>query len=276
MQLKLLIRHIRNDLLKLKVPRMFINIYRLKRRFPHMKIYTYKALVKTVRKRGDVCHIIATGSSALDAYKAGVVKPGDYIIGINFAAYLPYTFDFYFFDDLFSLDDVYIAKTKCISDLLNKRKDFIQHLVYKNAAVVFPDVMQKLIPDLKFSVVYDKVFYYPCVKKLFVRPAFIMPQYCSSTIISAVLAYHAGFKNIVMHGLDFTGPHIYHDKELQKQTGIDAPNQHVSKDVKHCSADGQELIWPEMIKKFEREGVNIYCASPNSKFKKYARIWRNS
>jgi len=276
MQLKLLIRHIRNDLLKLIVPRMLINIYRLKRRFPKMKVFTYKALVKTVQKRNDVCHIIATGSSAIDAYKAGVVKPGDYIIGINFAAYLPYTFDFYFFDDQFSMNDVHIAKTKNISELLNRRKDRIAHLVYKNAARVTPDVMFQLIPDLEFSVVFDKVFYYPNVRKLFARPSLIMPQYCSSTIISAMLAYHAGFKTIVMHGLDFTGPHIYHDKDLQEQTGLDAPSPYVAKDVKHISADGQELIWPKLMKKFAEKGISIYCASSSSNFKNYAQIWQQS
>jgi hypothetical protein len=254
---------------------MFINIYRLKKRFPQMKVYTYKALVKTIQKRNDVCHVIATGSSALDSCKAGVVKPGDYIMGINFAAFLPYTFDFYFFDDQYSINDVHLAKAKCISELLNRQKDRLPHLVYKNAARVTPDVMHTYIPDLNFSVVYDKVFYYPCVRKFFARPSFIMPQYCSSTIISAMLAYHAGFKNIVVHGLDFSGPHVYHDKEMCEQTGVDAPHPYVSKDEKHTSADGQELIWPMLMKKFAEKGVNIYCASPNSNFKKYAKVWYN-
>jgi hypothetical protein len=253
---------------------MLVNIYRLKRRFPQMKVYTYKALVKTIQKRNDVCHIIATGASALDSFKAGVVKPGDYIMGINFAAYLPYTFDFYFFDDQFSTNEPLLSKAKCISDLLNKQKDNLPHLVYKNAARVTPDVMHRFVPDLKFSVVMDKVFYYPNVRKLFARPSFIMPQYCSSTVILATMAYHAGFKTIVMHGLDFTGPHIYHDKDLQEQIGIAAPSPYIAKDEKHVSADGQELIWPALMKKFAEKGINVCCASPNSNFKNYAKIWQ--
>ena len=275
MQLKLLIRHVRNDLLKLKVPRMLINIYRLKRRFPQMKIYTYKALVRSIQKRNDVCHVIATGASALDAYKAGVVQPDDYIIGINFAAFLPYTFDFYFFDHSFSTNDVHIVRTKRMAELFDKRIDLLPNLVYKNSSKVSLDGMLRFIPGLKFTVVYDKVFYYPNVRKLFARPSLLMPQYCSSTIASVMLAYHAGFKNIVMHGIDFTGPHIYHDKDLQEQTGIDAPHPYVEKDVKHSSSDCQDLIWPMLMKKFAKKGVNIFCASPNSKFKKYAKIWLN-
>ena len=274
MQLKLIVRHVRHDILKLKVLRMFINIYRLKRRFPAMKIYTYRALVRSVKKRNDVCHIIATGYSALDSFKSGVIQPDDYIIGINFAAFLPYTFDLYFFDDQFGKSEHHMAKTKGISELLNKRKEYLPNLVFKNTCRVLPDMMVKFIPDVKFSVVFDRVFYYPNIKKLFAKPSIIMPQYGTSTITAVMLAYHAGFKNIVAHGLDFTGPHIYHDEDLQKRAGVNAPGPYVSKDVKHVSADGQELIWPKLMKIFTRKGINIFCASPDSNFKKYAKIWQ--
>jgi len=255
---------------------MFINIYRLKRRFPAMKIYTYSALVQSIEKRNDVCHVIATGYSALDSYKAGVVQPNDYIIGINFAAFLPYRFDFYFFDDRFSTSNLYRAKTEGISELLNKRRNHLPNLVFKNACRVSPDIMARLIPDLNFSVVFDRVFYYLNVKKLFVRPSMIMPQYGTSSITAVMLAYHAGFKNIVIHGLDFTGPHIYHDPDLQEQTGITAPEPYVAKEVKHVSADGQELIWPELMKRFAERNVHVFCASENSNFKRFAKIWRQT
>ena len=276
MQLKLIIRHFRHDIMKLKVPRMFINIYRLKKRFPQMKIYTYKALVQSIKKRNDVCHVVATGQSALDSCKVGIVQPGDYIIGLNFAAFLPYTFDFYFFEHTFGTSDTQIANTKALTELLHKRKAHLPNLVFKNACRAFPDKMVKLIPDIKFSVVFDRIIYYPCVKKLFARPSVVMPQYGSSSITAIMLAYHAGFKNIVVHGLDFSGPHIYHDHELQEQTGVDAPKPYVAKDVKHLTADGQESIFPEMMKMFAKREVNIFCASPNSNFKKYAKIWQQS
>jgi len=275
MQLKLIIRHVRNDILKLKVPRMLFNIYRLKRRFPQMKIYTYKALVQNIKKRNDVCHVIATGHSAIDSYKAGVVQPGDYIIGLNFAAFLPYTFDFYFFEHTFGTSDAHIANTKALTGLLHKRKEHLPNLVYKNACRAFPDSMAKLIPGIKFSVVFDRIIYYPCTKKLFARPSFIMPQYGSSSITAIMLAYHAGFKNIVVHGLDFSGPHIYHDPELQEQTGVDAPKPYVSNDVKHLTADGQESILPELMLKFAEKNVNIFCASPDSNFMKYAKLFHS-
>ena len=271
MQLKSKLRQLRRDMLN--VPKMFINIYRLKRHFPQMKIYTYRALVKSIEKRNDVCHVIATGYSAVDAYNSGVVQPGDYIIGINFAAFLPYQFDFYFFEEVFGSCDFRKPRTKGITELLNKRKDNIPNLVYKNAQLVDIKMMAACIPDVKFSVVYDRQFVYQNVKKLFAPPSVIMPQYSSSTITAIMLAYHAGFKNIVVHGLDFSGPYLYHDEDVQKQAGISAPTPYVTKDVKHITAAGQEAIWPKLMQTFAEKNVNVYSASPNSNFCMYAKSY---
>ena len=273
MQLKSRLRQFKRDLLN--VPRMFINIYRLKRQFPQMKIYTYCALVNSIEKRNDVCHVIATGHSALDSYKSGVVQPDDYIMGINFAAFLPYTFDFYFFEEIFSTSDCYIARTVGITELLNKRKDDLPNLVYKNAQRICLKMMRKSIPDIKFSAVFDRQFVYPNVKKLFAPPSVIMPQYASSVITAIMLAYHAGFKNIVVHGLDFSGPHIYHDYDLQRHAGVDAPSPYVAKDAAHPNAVHQEMIWSKLMGTFAEKNVNVFCASPNSNFQKYAKVWRH-
>ena len=101
------------------------------------------------------------------------------------------------------------------NDLLKLK---VPRLPNKNACRASPEIMARFIPYLYFSVVFDKVFYYPNAKKLFARPSMIMPQYGTSSITAVMLAYHAGFKNIVVHGIDFTGPHIYHDQDLQGQT----------------------------------------------------------
>ena len=271
MQLRSRIRQLRHDLLK--IPKMLFNIFRLKRRFPQMRIYTYQSLVKSIQKRNDVCHVIATGSSALESYKAGVVQPGDYIIGFNFAAFLPYTFDLYFFEEIFSTSDFYMARTKGITELLHQRKEYMPNLVYKNAKTACPKLIAKFIPDLHFSAVLDRLVTDRRTQKLVAPPSLLMPQCCSTVITAIMLAYHAGFKNIVVHGLDFSGPHIYHDEDLQRQTGMSAPSPYVSKDVKHITADGQEEIWPELMKIFTEKKVNVFCASPSSYFKKYAKIW---
>ena len=275
MPLKLIIAHIKLDILKLNVLRTFVKIFRLKRRFPQMKIFTYKALVRSIQKRNDVCHVIATGSSAVDSYKAGVVQPDDYIIGLNFAAFLPYTFDLYFFEEPFGKSDFRISRGKSIAELLYKRKKYLPNLVFKNACRVRPDLMANTIPDIRFSVVYDRVFYYPIVKKFFTKPSVFMPQYCTSAISAVMLAYHAGFKNIVVHGIDFSGPHIYHDQELQEKTGLDAPHPYIPKD-EPLSADAQahQMIWPKLMQMFAKNNVQIFCASESSNFKKYAAVYR--
>lgn len=268
------LRQIRRD--ALWVPKMLVNICSLKRKYPRLKIYTYRSLVKSIIKRNDVCHVIATGHSALDSYKAGIVKADDYIIGFNFAAFLPYKFDFYFFEETFRTDGFFLERTKGITELLNKRMDYISNLTYKNARATCPKLMVKFLPDIDFAVVMDKQLMYENVKKLFAPPACLMPQYSSTVITAVMLAYHAGFKNIVVHGLDFSGPHVYHDEEVQKEAGMEAPTQHVPMDKIHMTASTQELIWPDIIKMFQTKNANIFCASPKSNFKKYAPLWENN
>jgi hypothetical protein len=89
-----------------------------------------------------------------------------------------------------------------------------------------------------------------------------------------MLAYHAGFKNIVVHGLDFSGPHIYNDEEIRNLVNIEAPTPYVASTVKHSTASGQELIWCKLIDEFKNRSVNIFCASSESNFKKYAPIYK--
>jgi hypothetical protein len=87
-----------------------------------------------------------------------------------------------------------------------------------------------------------------------------------------MLAYHSGFKNIIIHGLDFSGQYIYHNKDLQNQIGMNPPFPYTD-NIKHSTIIGHELIWQELIANFYMKGVKIFCASSKSNFKKYASLW---
>jgi hypothetical protein len=267
-----LLRQIRWDVMWL--PRMIKNIYILGTRCSHVRILTYKSLVKSVKKRNDVCHVIAVGSSALDAFKANIVRPDDFVIGLNFAAFLPYKFDVYFFESSYRHGAKYYQwGLDCVA-LFVKRKNNIAQLVYKNSYFTDPYAMMREMPDLPFSLVPDRLLMYTNIRRLFAKPTILMPQYMSSITAAIMLAYHAGFKNIVVHGLDFSGPHIYHDKELQRQIGIEPPSPYVTNDVKHPTGNAMELFCPALVKTMTEKGVGIFCASPQSNFKKYAKLWQ--
>jgi hypothetical protein len=98
-----------------------INIWRLKWRRPLISVCIYRGLLKDIKKRDDICHIIATGYSAVSAYKNNVVKEGNFIIiGMNDAAFLLYTFDFYFCEDSSRIEDKYKEMTAKRMPLLEK------------------------------------------------------------------------------------------------------------------------------------------------------------
>jgi hypothetical protein len=260
------------------------NLYYLKKRRPETKIYSYKNLVSIVKKRNDICHVIGTGYSALDSYKKNIVKKDDYIIGMNFAGFLSYKFDIYFCEETTLQEKTFLKRISIFRQkkktfaLLKKKKDNISNLILKNIYHSNIKFILKSIPNIDYSVVLDKqlIFGKNICLRLFSKPGLIMPQFGSTVITGVMLAYHSGFKKIIIHGLDFSGPHIYHDKELQKQIGISAPTPIVSQDVPHPTKYAQEFIWQDLIKYFENSGTKIFCASVHSSFKKYAPVWTDS
>jgi hypothetical protein len=257
------------------IRRLVINIRRLKQKRPRIPVYSYRRLLRDIKKRGDVCHVIATGYSAVSAYKNNVIKEGDFIIGMNDAAFLPYTFDFYFCEDASRVDDKYKELTIKRMPLLEKAQNRISKLVFKNIYSSDPDFFSGISANIEYSVVLDtQLIYSPdVVKKVFEKPSVLVPQFTSTVITATMLAYHIGFKNIIIHGLDFSGPHVYHDETLQKQIGLEALTPYVPKNTAHGTASGQELVWPGLMKAFTEKDVNIFCASNESTFKKYAMVW---
>jgi hypothetical protein len=253
---------------------MFYNILLLKRKNRKLKIYSYKSLVKTIKKRNDTCHVIATGYSAISSYQAGIIEENDYIIGFNFAAFLPYNFDLYFCEET-SRVDISDDRTKNQALLLNKQKGNISNLIFKNLYFSKPTLLRTLVSN-EYSVVMDTPRIDGNINKLLAKPSILMQQSSSTAVTAVLLAYHAGFKNIVVHGLDFSGPHIYHNEELQKQTGLSAPTPYVSKDTKHITASLQELIWPSIIQELQKRGVNIFSACIESKFSEYVQVYHSS
>jgi hypothetical protein len=147
-------------------------------------------------------------------------------------------------------------------------------LVFKNIYSSDPSSFSDISANIEYAVVLDTQLIYSAdlVTKLFRKPAVLVPQFSSTVITPTMLAYHAGFKNIIIHGLDLSGPHIYHDETLQKQIGIEAPAPYVPKSTAHGTASTQELVLPDLMKAFGKKGVNIFCASSESRFKSYARV----
>jgi len=268
------LRQIKSDVILLS--RACCKISAIKIKQPDIKVHTYKSLVKTIVKRNDTCHVIATGYSAIDSFNRKIVRDKDYIIGFNFAAFLPYKFDLYFCEEISSVNGTGgQRRTNLQVQLLKHRLNNISNVVFKNIYYAKVSQLSSINNELIISLMLDKHIATPNVKALFAAPFVFMPQYASTVITCVITAYHAGFKNIVVHGLDFSGPHIYNDDELQKQVNIEAPTPYVPSSVKHSTTPSQELIWKNLIKELNNKGVNIFCASEQSNFRQYAPIYNS-
>ncbi len=257
-------------------------IRRIKKYKPKVKIFTHKKLVSHVvkNKRNNTCHIIASGYSAYHSYKEGVINENDYIIGFNFSAFLPYHYDIYFIEQNYHLiNDKNFNKdvVNKLTTVINKRSDKINAIFLKNIYNTPPDLLATTMFDVikkNINVVLDVQVYIKIINRLFSAPSIFMPQFSTTTITTTMLAFHAGFKNIVVHGLDFEGPHIYHSEELQNEINVKEVTPYPKPNQQHITAVSQRLIWKDIIREFHKNEVNIFSASDKSNFKDYAPVYR--
>jgi hypothetical protein len=246
----------------------------IKLKIPVLHIITYKTLINDIKLKNGICHIIATGHSAIASYNAGIVSENDYIIGFNFAGFLPYEYDLYICEDV-KID----RRTVVLKELLKKCIKPQTKTIFKNAYSINTVVLAKYYKNANFAIVWDKPIRTndknKIINNLFKFPSCFMKQHGSTVITATMIAYHSGFKKIIIHGLDFQGPHIFHNLELQKQIGIVNPIPYYGNyTVKHVTASYQELIWPSLIKELQKKEVEIYSACQDSKFSEYAPVYK--
>jgi hypothetical protein len=278
--IKLFIPPIIKNILKQKksdfkcLSKSFHNIRSISKKNKRAKFITYHKLVWQIRrtKINSICHIIASGYSAIHSYKNNIIKKNDFIIGMNFSAFLPYHFDYYFCEDNSTFTNSSDTMIKQIN-LIKKQKDNIKNIIFKNLYSCKPENFSNNLLPLNFYLLMDRPVFHNVPNSLFKRSLISVAQCASTAITATILAYHAGFNKIIMHGLDFAGPHIYHDLELQNVIGMEAPTPFVNKTTPHISSSVQKSIWPNIILLLERNKVNIFSASLESNFIKYAPLY---
>jgi len=246
------------------------------------KFILYSKLINQIieTKRNDTCHIIATGASAIQSYKDNIIGKDDFIIGMNFSAFLPYNFDYYFCEDESNIKESDDLIKKQI-ELLLIRKDKINNIIFKNLYNCKPGNFTKELLSFNIYLLMDRQIIVNQkverkIHSLVKKSRFSIAQYGSTAITATILAFHTQFKNIVIHGVDLTGPHLYHNLDFQREIGMTAPTPYVNKDVSHSTNFYQESIWPELINHLKKSNVNIYSATTESNFTKFASVYTPS
>jgi hypothetical protein len=271
-----------------------VEYVRLKRRVT-MAGVSQERLVKVRDIRRDVaqvthktCHIIGSGLSVLSSIQSIDVK-NDFVIGFNYAGLLPLEFDVYFLEhatDTGSLaessgihEDLYFEMctrrqpeiyVKCLWGHDWWSPSFINNRYAGNLALLFdvPPNLPLLANSQILNLANQEIFR----KK---RSSFFING-ASSAVFSVLFAYQLGFRNIVVHGVDFLGPHFFHSKELIVTKLMERVREtcpEVPVDFVHGAGKWMSLQWPHVIRALARSGVTVYSGTRSSLFSTYAPVY---
>jgi hypothetical protein len=253
------------------------------------KIYRVGQMRKSVSESiHKTCHIIGSGESVLSSI-ATIDNNNDFIIGFNYAGFLPLKFDVYFVEvathignqsissslheELFSgvcsskRPKVYV---KCLWQEQNWSSDFIRSSYGGDLGVlldIFPD-----FPLLARSQVINVARQRLMSRR---RNTYFLNG-ASSAIFSVLFAYQMGFRNIVVHGVDFVGAHYFHSKDLVETALVNKVRglcPYVPASASHGAGRFMSLEWPHVVTALAKHGVTVYAGSNTSLFSTYAPVY---
>lgn len=232
-------------------------------------------LIKTIQKRNDVCHILGSGWSLTQGL--GSIRDDDFVIGFNFSGIAYQKSDLYFIE--LATDDMDRADASC------KQYELWKTLNAYPTVFVFKNILEKynkisMINDnYGKNVVYLKDAVVGCeqgldedefVDFLFSSEVFFFKnqaQSISTTILCIILAYRAGFKKIILHGVDFFGAHFYENTLFANSKF--APNtilKNKSSSMHQTNSEyfSHSSVLCVMKKKLEQKGVLLISATSAS------------
>ena len=229
-------------------------------------------------KNSKVANVIGSGWSLLDSYKS--IRDNHFVIGFNFAALINLKFDIYFFEFCSNKQSKFSKKQLMLVET---------HLLHQGGKVYFKNIWEdkndiecisKNIKG-KFPILIDYVV--PCLHETKIRQSLKycldsklseLPQYGSTAFTSIFVAYFLGFKQIVLHGIDFHGYHFYHLNEFEGDRRYildddDFINPQVAGSINkiHATSIGKigiKAALPILRDLLKERGVDLYAASNKS------------
>lgn len=228
------------------------------------------------------CHILGSGWSLNSSYPV-IDRRKVFVIGFNFSflkcpdpdlhfienaslknkRFFDNSLDHYFALGKFGIFDSTVLVVKNISEFKNSLK--LIRLMYGDKALFVRDRHFRLFGA-------DEV---DAVIKQMMRFDGGIPQALSSSISLVFFARLMGFKRIVVHGLDFFGPHfygedlnqaIYHDYDFS-QVGLDQnyqPGSGLHKSAAGENGVGVSHLLYKIKAHFEEEGIELVAATERS------------
>ncbi len=239
----------------------------------------------------DICHIVGSGNSVNNSL-AIINQDHDFVIGFNFAGLLPTKFDVYFIEVASNSGPSahsYMLHEQVIRSLSQRSNPMVvakclwgrQHWSADTINYALEGKLRFLIDVLPRFPVNASPQNINVAYKSFIsrkRNSFYING-SSSSIFSVLYAYQLGFRNIVVHGVDFVGPHFFHARDFDKCALIDKIRVEcpvVDSKFVHLSGHWMSLEWPHVIAALASRGVTVYSASTDSLFSTYAPVFVES
>lgn len=249
----------------------------------NVKILNYKELVDLIKIQSNkvsTCHIIASGSSVLDSYQK--INKNDIVIGFNFSALLDLKFDLYFVE-------IGTEESKSLSifsevqhQLLNSNLAKIKNIIYKNIwqnNIDISYISRKnsfpilVIKDIYLNTIWSEFEFLDAkiiLENLLAKDEDFMKQSFTTTLTCLILAIHCSFKNVILHGWDFFGPHFYCSDSVQWPLETTKSNIEYLKNASlnnnvHLTYEKKLLLVLKQLKKISKKNkINIYSGSNKS------------
>ncbi|WP_285425068.1 hypothetical protein [Pseudomonas sp. efr-133-TYG-103a] len=264
------------------------------------KLQLYRA--NRLRKRGmaefkmseeqtakSECHILASGWSLNYTFNT-IPRSAAYVIGFNYSFLKCPDPDIHFIECASHKDKRFIQATTWIYSGLKKSKAFDRSkIVFKNISELknSHNMIAGLYSDngLFMQDRHFRIFSpqgVPHILKKALAERSVLPQAVSSVISMIFLARNMGFKNIVIHGLDFGGPHFYGSspEAMIFDDAADIGLVPLSDEMvtPHKTAIGESGVGTrtlliELKRSLEQEGVTLLSASKVSPSSELLGVW---
>ena len=228
-----------------------------------------------------VCHVLGSGWSLNESYQL-IDRKSSFLVGFNFSFIKCSDPDIHFIENASTADARFFINT------MDHYAGLERYQVFDKTNVVFKNMseLKNTIKVIKW--VYAKKAYYIKDKhyRIFsnksLRPTLIemlrqkncLPQAVSSAISLIFFARQSGCRTIVLHGVDFYGPHFYGVSLIEAvYRNYSKPSPSECSNSPHVTASGKNgvgvrEILIELKSLLELEGVQLLAAvntSPSSK-----------
>lgn len=261
-----------------------------KARETDITIYGANELENNKKTNHHFCHVIGSGWSLATSMHL-TDREDAYVIGFNFACLSSIKFDTYFIE--FggpAYKDIAVSQRACL-DVFEKH--FNGPVIFKNLWDPMNDLeyasnlyksSTKFIRDMAVPCYHEKYLETAC--KTYLEPDwFYLRQYQSTALTAINYARMLGFKNIVLHGIDFGGGYFFDLPDFSDVKALAPPRTNPigysteARKNRHPTAVGNvgiNKIFPLIQSQLSKEGVKIYAATRYSPLSKILPIYEVS